>query len=279
MDKDKSNTGKQRIHAGSHKTNTPANPSKRQREETLSSPGTISPTLTQSMSSNTPDIAEILLAIENRLSGLDARLVIVEMLHKEFQALRQSLEFGHAQIETLAKENTTLKQSVGTLTSQLDLVTAENKKMKESILDIQARSMRDNLIFTGITEQQNEDPEKLVKNFITDQLKLPAGTANNITFHRVHRLGQKNAHRPRPIIAKFEHFKQKMIVQKQGRELRGTNFGMNDQFPPDILQRRKTLFPIRKQLLGEGKKAVIVVDKLYIEGQLYRDKEKTPWLY
>ena len=54
---------------------------------------------------------------------------------------------------------------------------------------------------------------------------------------------------------------------------------MNDQFPREMMERRKILFPIRKQFMEDKKKAVISVDRLYVGGQLYRDSEKTPWLY
>ncbi len=47
------------------------------------------------------------------------------------------------------------------------------------------------------------------------------------------------APRPRPIVAKFGYFKQKEQVKSRGRELKGTDFGVNDQFPKEILERRK----------------------------------------
>lgn len=97
----------------------------------------------------------------------------------------------------------------------------------------------------------------------------------------MHRLGaaKKDHKHPRPIIAKFEHFKHKEYIKKQGKELRGTHYGINDQFPREILERRKALFPLRKQFLEKGKRAVISVDKLFVDGQLYRDTELTPWLF
>ena len=110
-------------------------------------------------------------------------------------------------------------------------------------------------------------------------VKIPSASVNQITFHRVHRLGAVKNDRPRPIIAKFEHFKHKELVKKRGIDLTGTNFGMNDQFPKEITDRRKILFPIRKQFRLENKKAVISVDKLYVDGRLYKDREKTPWLF
>ncbi|KAJ8340751.1 hypothetical protein SKAU_G00353840 [Synaphobranchus kaupii] len=215
---------------------------------------------------------------DNKLTGLDARISLIEVLHREFQALRHSLEFSQEQIDTLAKDNKSLQHSVNALTTQLTSITADNKAMKQTVLNLQALSMRDNLVFTGIPEQTADDPEKAVKEFMTKQLKLPTETVNNITFHR---LGPKNTinNRPRPIIAKFEHYKQKQQVQRQGRQLKGTDFGLNDQYPKEIMQRRKQLFPIRKQMMQEGKKAIISVDKLDIDGQLYRDKDVTPWLF
>lgn len=65
----------------------------------------------------------------------------------------------------------------------------EIKDLKETVLDIQCRSMQDNLIFSGIPEGSPDNPEALIKNLMVSALKLPMETVNNITFHRVHRLG------------------------------------------------------------------------------------------
>lgn len=161
----------------------------------------------------------------------------------------------------------------------MDFVTKENKMMKETILDIQTRNMHDNLIFTVIPEQSPDNPETLVKDFMKNQLKIPPDTVNKITFHRVHRLGPRSNKTSRPIIAKLEHYKHKELIKRKGKELKGTNFGLYDQFPREINGRRKILYPIMKQHRQNNKRANIIVDKLYIEGQLYRDSNITPWLF
>lgn len=53
---------------------------------------------------------DILISIENELSGLDTRFALIELLHKEFQVLHHSLEFSQEQIKTVSKENKTFKQ-------------------------------------------------------------------------------------------------------------------------------------------------------------------------
>lgn len=74
----------------------------------------------------------------------------------------------------------------------METIKNENKLMKETSLDLQSRSIRDNLVFSGITDQPQEDLEHTIKEFMQSMLKLPHDTVNNITFHRVHRIGVKN---------------------------------------------------------------------------------------
>ncbi|KAL3992408.1 hypothetical protein ACER0C_012033 [Sarotherodon galilaeus] len=251
------------------KTETPS--SKRYRP--ADSPGTTSPA--------GKDIVDILESIDKRLSSFDARLSLVEILHQEFQSLKESLEFSQKQVETLAAENATLRDSVKSLTENVTQLNIENKKIKETVMDLQARSMRDNLVFSGIPESAGEDPETTVRSFIKIHLKLPEDTVKNIGFERVHRIGapKTGSGRPRPIVAKFGHFKQKEQVKSRGRELKGTDFSVNDQFPREILERRRVLFPVRRSFIQKGSRAVIAVDRLYVDGQLYRDSGITPWLY
>ena len=62
----------------------------------------------------------------------------------------------------------------------MQAITKENKRMKDNILDLQARSMRDNLIFSGIPEQTPDNPKCLIKQFMETHLKVPADSIQNI---------------------------------------------------------------------------------------------------
>lgn len=213
------------------------------------------------------------------LASINKKLDILVTSHEELKDMRESLEFAHNQIGTLQQSNQELQTSITTLTQQMQKVSAENKQMKETILDIQTRSMRDNLIFSGIPEISPDNPELQIQNFMHSQLKLPADVVQNITFHRVHRLGKQQQDKTRPIIAKFEHYQQKELIKSKGKLLKDTHFGMNDQYPREINERRKVLYPILKENRRNNIRAVLAVDKLYINGQLFRSHEKTPWLF
>ena len=54
-------------------------------------------------------------------------------------------------------------------------------------------------------------------------------------------------------------------------KLKDTDFGISQQFPKEIMDMRKKLVPIRKEARRTGQDAYIVVDKLYIDKQLYRE--------
>lgn len=62
-------------------------------------------------------------------------------------------------------------------------------------------------------------------------------------------------------LVQFKHFKQKELVQWQGRQLKGTDYGINDQYPLEFTCRRKQLFSICKQMIKDSTRAIISVDK------------------
>jgi hypothetical protein len=78
----------------------------------------------------------------------------------------------------------------------------ENCEYKERVVQQQARSMRDSLIFKGIPDDYHlvKDTEGKIKDFIKSQL----GIEDEINFHVVHRLKPKQDRSPRGIVTKFE---------------------------------------------------------------------------
>lgn len=103
--------------------------------------------------------------------------------------------------------------------------------MKETILVLQTRSMCDNLILSSIPEHLPDNPEPLIKEFVKIQLKPPPDTVNQITFHCVQHLRSRFNKTPGPIITKLEHYKHKKLIKNNEKELKGTKYGINDQFP------------------------------------------------
>ena len=124
-------------------------------------------------------------------------------------------------------------------------------------------------MFFGIKEE-DEDCEEVISDFVHRKMKIN----RDIKFERVHRVGRKNANRdsrrPRPIVAKFSTYKDRELVRKQApKTLKGSNFWVQEQFPPEIEQRRKALYPVMKEERKKNNKVNLVKDRLFINGSEY----------
>ena len=101
---------------------------------------------------------------------------------------------------------------------------------------------------------------------------------SDIQLDRMQRMGKPRAagNFPRPIVARFEQYKDREEVRMAApRTLVGTKYGDNDQYPKEVEDRRKKLYPVMREVRRENKKAVLVVDKLYINNDLYVTPSET----
>ena len=113
-----------------------------------------------------------------------------------------------------------------------------------------------------------------MRNYIIKQLKVTPAEMRNIGIERAHRIGTPKRGKARPIIAKFSFFKEKEYIRSQAKNLSGTNFGLAEDYPKEILQVRKELIPNLREAKEKGKKASIRFDKLIVDGKLFAGKAK-----
>ena len=153
-------------------------------------------------------------------------------------------------------------------------------KCETEVTDLQCRSMRDNLLFFGIEEPEQrdgiqEDTEQVLNEFLETEMQI----SYSIPFHRVHRIKPLGKHRytdyPRPIVAKFERFKDREHVRTLAPQtLKGKPYSIREQFPKPIEEQRKLLYPeMKRAKLNKENKVRLVKDKLYINDIQYVPKQ------
>ena len=101
---------------------------------------------------------------------------------------------------------------------------SEKQSLKDEIVYLQAQSMRNNLVFSNITETENEtneEAEEKLKVFVTEKMKVAKDIADKLVFERVHRMGVKRQGVNRSIVAKFHNFKERELVRKQRKGVKG----------------------------------------------------------
>lgn len=125
-------------------------------------------------------------------------------------------------------------------------------------------------MFTGLGgETKEEDTEGKLRDFIYFEL----GVDWKVEFCNVHRFGRFQQNRSRPIVAKFLYENDRVSVLERAYKLKGSGFGINEQFPHAIEERRKQLYPIMRELRSQGNRTKLVKDRLYVNGKLYKGPE------
>ena len=181
-------------------------------------------------------------------------------------------------MEQLKTESAQVKTEVGLMKSEIKELKEKKTALEKRIIDNQSRSMRDNLIFYNVkedekfTEEEKVDTEAVLVKFIKEEMKVKS----EIRFERVHLMGKAKQGTdgsiiPAPIVAKFSFFKQREEIRRAAVNLKGSKAGVSRQFPPEINAIRKRYWPTLKQARQEGKRAKMVVDKLFIDGILYKE--------
>ena len=218
--------------------------------------------------------------MESKMESFDKR---IQKTEETVSSVEKSVEFVYFQYDTVIKEQKSDKVKLKLIDSKVNDVKKENEdlkeellelkrlnsELKEEMLDMKSRNMRDNLLFTNIDEAENERND--TEDVLSDWLEKYMGITN-ISFERVHRLQNKpmkqgEDKKPHTIVAKFTFFKDRERVRKSGRRLKGTKFGMHEQFPKEVEQRRQPLYPLLRQARRDKKRATIVKDRLFVDGK------------
>ena len=136
----------------------------------------------------------------------------------------------------------------------------ENQEERIQALERQAR--KNNLVFFGI-EENEKTYESLERNVITWVEHYLSVKLNYADIQEVKRIGKKDE-RIRPIVVTFSTLGTKIKIMKQKSELKGTHYYIKEDYPKQILEKRREL---QKQLQTErenGNIAVIKYDRLIV---------------
>ena len=223
------------------------------------------------------DITEI----KSFIQETTGKISLITDLQNELKAMKKDFDEVKERVtalETLVSSQTETIVSLEGCCEDNDLKTAElqsqNKKLHNDALYAECYSRRENLQFHGIPERRYEDVEAIIAQVCKDaRLDLP-----RYSFVRVHRLGEYRRNQTRPVIARFHHFKDREVVWRSRKVIKAQqNVGISEDFHPEILARRKELYPIldaaynyynpeHPELKYLGK---IVLDKLILNGKVY----------
>lgn len=241
---------------------------------------------TNSRLSGIEEKLNMLLAILPELETYKRRITLLE---EENKALQTSLESSQEEIENLKAIVDDVNCKQGAADTSSERIESELKELHRRHVKLECHSRRGNMKFFGIKERVNEtnnDTELALRDFMRTKLKILPADEENIHFDRVHRITSRRSQsndrnlQPRPIIVKLAHFQDKFFIRSFIKNLpRGTGFGVSDDFPKEVDEVRKVLYPILKAAKRERKAAYFNVEKLIIDGTLYRGEETSQFSF
>lgn len=210
---------------------------------------------------------DVLPSIEKRLGAIEGRFSKIE---NEIVEMKNDMKTVENKVIGTEMQTESTSQRMSFIEQERDMVRRENDELKERVLEMQSRSMRENLLFGGIPEeaQEKDDPdniqtERVLKKFISEKMDIK----DDIQFQVVHRLRPRSDGKPRTIVAKFERRKDRDRVLKAAPlHLKETQFSAHEQFPTEIIEQWNVLWPIFKREQKAGRSVRFKEDKLFVDG-------------
>ncbi|XP_059055805.1 uncharacterized protein LOC131849708 [Achroia grisella] len=180
-----------------------------------------------------------------------------EELHKQTTEISKTID---EKIQPLIIENKELKQEV--------------QSLKVKILEMEKQTRKNNIILHGVTEKEENYTE--LQELVVETLnKLSVETAlqewDKWELSRVQRLGKKKESKIRPILITLTLTWRRTEILKNKSKF-PKNIYVTEDFPKDILLKRKELKIKMKEEIAKGK-IYISYDKLVVH-ETQKDKRK-----
>jgi hypothetical protein len=116
------------------------------------------------------------------LDDIQKRTVCVEQYFKQ---MKTSLEFAHTEIKHLKDEVERIKKSENEIQHKMCKLEESNRLLQESVIDLKARSMRDNLFFYNVEEEERENTDENIYQILEEKLQIP-DARNKIKIDQSH---------------------------------------------------------------------------------------------
>ena len=221
----------------------------------------------------------------NRLGGLSLpRKSVVRLTDRPDMTLdvyrgRKTTKQQQQQHQNINFGVTSACRRVETVQKSIDIHTQKLKMLSYRSIDLEARSRRNNLVFWGITKRTSRNCENLILSFIEREMRIDI---TGMAIDRAHRIGStiraNSANRDdfkRPIIVRFRNYRDTDHILENAYRLKGTNFGVDRDYPKEILDARKRLYKSKEAFDARKCRQKVQIRypaKLFINDRLVRDE-------
>ena len=232
--------------------------------------------LTDSVNSMNKSITEI----KTEVTGLRTDFTRIDQKVSDFQTslehTQKDVDDTRKEVGEIRKRTEKREEAEEKSHSLLRQIQFENTLMKEQLIKLETYSRRDNLVFSGVIEAEDEnDALTLVKIKDVIETEMEVADFEKMKIVRCHRLGTKypNQKRSRDIIIRFHYFGDKITVWNKRAKLAGSDIYVNDDYPAEVSRRRAALRPVLKLAKSHKEEVKLIGDRIPFNHKFYTADE------
>ena len=208
------------------------------------------------------ELKEEVRGLKEFLKQIDGKLESLAELKVELSSVAKNVEKIGQKVGEIEKRCDTMEERVGEMEKRNQIAQDVLIMLEDRSIDQEARSRRNNLMFYGVREDDREDCMVMIKKMLKECCNI-----KDLVIERAHRTGGGSTGNPRPIIAKFLDFNDKMMVKKAKQRL-PKHVRVGDDLPLAVREAQKQLYAECRAAREEGKDAFIAYPaRLVVEGQ------------
>ncbi|KAH3818234.1 hypothetical protein DPMN_119835 [Dreissena polymorpha] len=186
--------------------------------------------------------------LENDSKAKDVKMSenAVQFASSEIEDTKNKIKETSSEIKVITNQYSDIKTALSDIKTKTDELEAKTN-------DLESRSMRENLLFYGLSESEQENCQQKVIQVISERLQL----TDDIVLDRAHRLGKPTHGISRPIVAKFHYYSQRELVRTTATSkydvLRNAGLGIGIQQTKAVLNKGRQLNDVFNREKSAGK--------------------------
>jgi hypothetical protein len=119
------------------------------------------------------ELCTMMKSVMAKLETLDLINERILSVEQNVTSLTKSIEFAHAEVADLKEEMKQRKWTEEKNVTRIGELEESNKRLQETVVDLKARSMRDNLLFHNIEESDEENCAEVIYSLLEEKLDMP----------------------------------------------------------------------------------------------------------
>lgn len=220
-------------------------------------------------------------SLAQKMSSMDSKIILLEQhvgdCNGKVIEIEASRSHDSAVCDEILSKQRAFKKSMkdenvkcDRLSEDFARLKAENVRLNEELLDLQSRSMRENLLFFNFAEEamsddrKNEDCSSKIVKFCSNDLNI-----EGVKIDRAHRIGRFKPGATRPIVAKFHSpaIKKKVKKLHMSKKSRPIMVLVNNILSNSRQAQVTNTLDAKSSYIK--KQAVLDRDKLFIDNKMY----------